>query len=161
MKRYAKYVKAHQSLVQLCKQLVVLPSPRTRFFNYLLGLTHLSPNTLKMVLCTTSSGVNPGPKIRKLLSKHLMSPVHVLFPEHRQKSGSLVSIYSGLSNKSREYEDFVKDICMVTNSPRKTVITWIYGQRTPKIGDRRRIANLLGSSMSHLFPERELTDKTR
>lgn len=45
MKRYAKYVKAHQSLVQLTEQLATLPSPRTKFFNSLLDLTNLAPNT--------------------------------------------------------------------------------------------------------------------
>lgn len=155
MKRYAKYVEAHQSLVELCKRLASLPSPRTKFFNYLLGLTNLAPNTLKMVLCTTSSGIVPGREVRKVLSMELKVPEQALFPEKRQTVGSLVSIYMGLSNKSLEYDDFVNDICTTTNAPRKTVIGWIYGRRNPRRYAKKRIAALLGSSMSHLFPEME------
>lgn len=161
MKRYAKYVEAHQSLVQLSKQLAALPSPRTKFFNYLLELTNLAPNTLKMVLCSTSSGINPGREVKKLLSKQLKVSEQALFPENRQTEGSLVSLYVGLSNKSLEYEEFVKDICTETNAPRKTVISWIYGRRSPRAYAKKRIAALLESSMSHLFPKGIQTDKTR
>lgn len=161
MKRYAKYVEAHQSLVELSKQLAELPSPRTKFFNYLLGLTNLAPNTLKMVLCTTDSGIVPGREVKKLLSKELNVSEQALFPENRQTSGSLVSMYKGLSNKSLEYNELVKDICTTTNAPRKTVISWIYGRRSPRSYAKKRIATLLGLSMSHLFPDREQTDKTR
>lgn len=161
MRRYAKYVEAHQSLVQLCKQLAVLPSPRIKFFNYLLGLTHLAPNTLKMVLCTTSSGITPGREVKKLLSEKLMVPEQALFPENRQTAGSLVSIYMGLPYKSLEYDEFVKDICSVTHAPRKTVISWIYGRRCPRPYAKRQIAALLGSSMSNLFPTGNKEVKTR
>lgn len=152
MKRYAKYVKAHQSLVQLTEQLATLPSPRTKFFNSLLDLTNLAPNTLKMVLCTTSSGITPGRNVKKQLAKELKVSDQALFPENRQITGSLVSMYIGLSNKSLEYDEFVKDICSITNAPRKTVISWIYGRRSPRLYAKKRIAALLGSPMSHLFP---------
>lgn len=161
MKRYAKYVEAHQSLVELSKQLAELPSPRSKFFNYLLELTNLAPNTLKMVLCTTDSGIEPGREVKKLLSKELNVSEQALFPENRQTAGSLVSMYKGFSNKTLEYDEFVKDICTTTKAPRKTVISWIYGRRTPRGHAKKRIAALLGSSLSHLFPEREQTDKTR
>ena len=114
MKRYAKYVEAHQSLVELSKQLAELPSPRSKFFNYLLGLTKLAPNTLKMVLCTTDSGIEPGREVKKLLSKELNVSEQALFPENRQTAGSLVSMYKGFSNKPLEYDEFVKDICTTT-----------------------------------------------
>ncbi len=81
MKRYAKYVKAHQSLVQLTEQLATLPSPRTKFFNSLLDLTNLAPNTLKMVLCTTSSGITPGRNVKNSVQKNLRCLNKHCFPK--------------------------------------------------------------------------------
>lgn len=155
MKRYAIYIETHQSLVQLSKQLATLPSPRTKFFKYLLELTNLAPNTLKMVLCSTSSGITPGKEVKRLLSRKLKVSERELFPKNRQTEGSLVSTYMRLSNKTLEYEEFVKDICTTTNAPRKTVISWIYGRRSPRAYAKKRIAALLDSSMSNLFPERD------
>lgn len=91
MKRYAKYIKAHQSLKELSALLADLPSPRTRFFNYLMRETGLAPNTLKMVLCSTQSGINPGNLVKKRLSNSLSVSEKLLFPDDRNAKGSLVT----------------------------------------------------------------------
>ncbi len=155
MKRYAKYIKAHQSLIELSALLVNLPSPRTKFFNYIMGVTKLAPNTLKMVLCSTSSGINPGQKVMRRLSQLFKVPEKVLFPDNRLAAGSLVSLYIRQSNKPEEYNELICDICKATNASRKTVISWIYGRHTPKPHAQKVIALLLDSSILHLFPERE------
>lgn len=160
MKRYAKYVKAHQSLTELCVLLVHLPSPRTRFFNYIMKVTDLAPNTLKMVLCTTPSGIKPGKTVIRKLSLMLKVPEKVLFPDTRLAEGSLVSLYTRQSQKPEEYNELIDDICKVTNASRKTVVSWMYGRHTPKPYAQSRIAVLLDSSISHLFPSRGDTKST-
>lgn len=154
MKRYAKYVKAHQSLIELSVLLANLPSQRVRFFNYILEVTKLSPNTLKMVLCTTSSGINPGPSVIRRLSQKLKMAEKVLFPDNRLAEGSLVSLYINLSHQPEEYAEFVDDICKATNSSRKTVVSWLFGRHSPKPYAKSRIAALLDSSVDNLFPPR-------
>ena len=153
MKRYAKYIKAHQSLKELSALLADLPSPRTRFFNYLMRETGLAPNTLKMVLCSTQSGINPGNLVKKRLSNSLSVSEKLLFPDDRNAKGSLVNIYHNLFNKSFEYKELIDDICKATGASRKSVISWMYGRHSPKQYAKSRIAILLDSSMYHLFPD--------
>lgn len=155
MKRYAKYIKAHQSLKELSELLASLPSPRTRFFNYLVRVSGLSPNYLKMVLCSTPSGFKPGKLAMKKLSAALEVPEQVLFPTARLTPGSLVSLYLKLSNKPQEYNELIRDIRKATFASRSAVISWMYGRHTPKPVAQAIIAKLLGSSSSNLFPKRE------
>ncbi|ROS87168.1 hypothetical protein EEL39_10400 [Muribaculaceae bacterium Isolate-080 (Janvier)] len=154
MKRYAKYIKAHQSLIELSELLASLPSPRTRFFNYIMSVSGLSPNYLKMVLCTTPSGHNPGKSVMRKLSIQLEVPEKVLFPPDRRVApGSLVSLYLKQPNKPQEYNDLVDDIRKATFASRHAVISWMYGRHKPKPGAKIIIARLLGSSISNLFPD--------
>lgn len=155
MKRYAKYIEATQSLRQLSDKLLELPSERKLFFNYLLYVTELAPNTLKMMLCSTSSVYIPADNIKKKLSEKLNVPVRALFPNNRNDEGSLASIYQSKSDKKVEYEELIADICSITHSHRSTVIRWINGRHYPRLYKRKRIAYLLGSSISTLFPARE------
>ena len=156
MKRYAKYIKAHQSLIELSELLASLPSPRTRFFNYIVSASGLSPNYLKMILCATSSGKNPGKAAMTKLSLKLEVSVQVLFPKDRLSPGSLVSLYLNNSNKSQEYNELVEDIRKATLVSRSTVISWMYGRHRPKTCAKIIIARLLGSSVSNLFPPGEI-----
>lgn len=159
MKRYAKYIKAHQSLKELGELLASLPSPRTRFFNYVMSESGLSPNYLKMVLCSTPSGFRPGKSVMRMLSAKLEVSEQVLFPKDRCSPGSLVSLYLKQSNKPQEYQELIEDIRKATCASRAAVISWMYGRHRPKPGAQFIIAKLLGSSISNLFPSREAKNK--
>lgn len=152
MKSYAKYIRPYQSFKELCGILANLPSPRTLFFNNLISITGLSPNYLKMVLCTTSSGQRPGRATIHKISEGLDMSEAMLFPESRLTEGSLVSIYISLPTSSKEYTEFINDICEVTHSSKSAVSGWIYGRHIPKPGAKNIIATLLGASINHLFP---------
>lgn len=159
MKSYMKYVKAHQTLVELAAILVKLPSPRTEFFNFLTRLTGLSPNTVKMVLCSTPSGTTLSQPLMKKVSKELNVPVETLFPANRAATGSLVSIHEDKSNQPLEYEELIEDILSLTKASRQAVISWIYGRHYPRPYSQRVIAELLNQPVAFLFPKRIDTSK--
>ena len=153
MKSYAKYVRPFQSFVEICGILANLPSPRALFFNNLISVTGLTPNYLKMVLCTTSSGQRPGRSTIHKISESLDMSEAMLFPEERLTEGSLVSIYISLPTSSKEYTELINDICEATHSSKSAVTSWIYGRHTPKPGAKTIIATLLGTSINQLFPK--------
>lgn len=154
MKSYMKYVRAQQSLVELTSVLVKLPSRRTEFFNFMIRVTGLPPNSLKMALCTTSSGATLSPKLRRKVAKALSIPEHTLFPEERLAPGSLVSIYAELSYQPYEYGELIEDLQKNTESSRQAVISWLYGRHYPREHSQRVISDLLGQPIISLFPVR-------
>ena len=159
MKSYKKYVKAHRSLVELASILVVLPSRRTEFFNFVTRVTGLPPNTVKMVLCSTPSGVALSPSMMEKVAKAMAISLETLFPANRNANGSLVSIYSDLSHQSREYEELIYDLRRITESSRQAVISWLYGRNYPRPYSQRVIADFLGQPVISLFPDRDSSNK--
>lgn len=154
MKSYMKYVKAHQSLVELTAILVQLPSRRTDFFNFLTRLTGLPPNTVKMVLCSTSSGTTLSSPLMEKVSKTIGIPLEILFPANRAAKGSLVSIYAQQSSQPLEYSELIEDIRLITKASRRAVVSWIYGRHSPRSYSQRAIADLLCQPVASPFPKR-------
>lgn len=159
MKSYLKFVRSHQSLVELAALLVELPSRRSSFFNFLVKETGLPPNTLKMVLCPTSSGVRLSATLAKKVSLALGLSEEVLFPMNRCAAKSLISLYAQQSYQSIEYEELVEDLRFLTGRSRQAVISWLYGRHSPRCYSQKIIGELLGQPVSSLFPKSHSSNK--
>lgn len=148
------------SLFELADRIRDMPSPRKRLFQFVVTISGLSPNTVKMILCSSSSGIYPNKHICERIAAFMKVDVNRLFPADRQQRGSIVDIYSNLPKKNMEYLRFVNLLCEVSHSRRKTVKKWLKARRVPKSSARYAIAQVIGVSISQLFPLHEGNQNT-
>lgn len=145
------------SLFEMADEIRDIPSPRKRFFQFIVAVSGLTPNTVKMILCSTSVGIYPKEDIRNKIAKALGTDVRILFPEKRRQSGSIVSIYSGLSSKKVDFHRFIRLLSETTGSSVKTVRKWLKARRVPGNFAKKEIARVIGVSIIQLFPRHEGT----
>lgn len=148
------------SLFELADRIKDIPSPRKRLFQLVVTISGLTPNTVKMILSPSSSGIYPSEPIRERIAAFMKVDVNRLFPADRQQRGSIVDIYSNLPQKNIEYLRFVNLLCEVSHSRRKTVKKWLRTRRVPKSSARYAIAQVIGVSISQLFPLQEGNQNT-
>lgn len=148
------------SLFELADRIRDMPSPRKRLFQFVVTISGLSPNTVKMILCSSSSGIYPNKHICERIAAFMNMDINRLFPADRQQSGSIIDIYSHLPKKNMEYLRFVNLLCEVSHSRRKTVKKWLKARRVPKSSARYAIAQVIGVSISQLFPLHEGNQNT-
>lgn len=140
------------SLFDMAEKISNIPSPRKRFFQLIVAVTRLSPNTVKMILCSTTTGIYPKQDIRNIISTSLGKEVGVLFPKNRTQAGSLVGIYLNLSPKKLEFHRFIDMLSECTGSSEKTIRKWLKARRIPRDLPMRKIAKAIGVSIAQLFP---------
>lgn len=145
------------SLFEMADEIRDIPSPRKRFFQFIVAVTGLTPNTVKMILCSTSAGIYPKEDIRNKIVKALGTDVRILFPEKRRQPGSIVSIYSGLSSKKVDFHRFIGLLSETTGSSVKTVRKWLKARRVPGNFAKKEIARVIGVSIVQLFPRHDGT----
>lgn len=143
------------SLFEMADEIRDIPSPRKRFFQFIVVVTGLTPNTVKMILCSTSAGIYPKKDIRNKIAKALGTDALILFPEKRRQVGSIVSIYSGLSPKKVDFHRFIELLSETTGSSVKTVRKWLKARRVPANFAKKEIAKVIGVSIVQLFPLHE------
>lgn len=143
------------SLFELADEIRNIPSPRKRLFQLVVMISGLAPNTVKMILSPSSSGIYPSGHICERIAAFMKMDINRLFPANRQQSGSIVDIYSHLPKKNIEYHRFVNLLCEASHSRRKTVKKWLKARRVPKSSARYAIARVIGVSISQLFPRSE------
>lgn len=148
------------SLFEMADRIKAIPSPRKRFFHQLVITTGLSPNTVKMILCPTTSGIYPKKHIRHKIAEFMRMDVNQLFPADRTHTGSIVDVYLRLSPNGIEYQNFIFLLSLATHSRQKTVRKWLKVRRVPMQGARTAIAQVMGVSISQLFPLDEGDKKT-
>lgn len=140
------------SLFDMAERISNIPSPRKRFFQLIVAVTRLSPNTVKMILCSTTTGIYPKQDIRNRISATLGKEVGVLFPKNRTQAGSLIDIYLNLSPKKLEFHRFIDMLSECTGSSEKTIRKWFKARRIPGDLPMRKIAKAIGVSIAQLFP---------
>lgn len=152
MKSYMKYVKNHLTLVKLTAILAKLPSRKTEFSNFLTRLTGLPPNTVKMILCSTTSGATLLLHLKQKETK----AIGVLWKLSSLLIVSLRALWfhSILNYLILEYKELIEDIGSRTEASRPAVISWIYGRHYPRSYSQLAIAELLEQPVSSLFPKR-------
>lgn len=147
-----KYLRMPLTLFEMGEMISNLPSPRKRFFQIILAVSGLSPNTVKMILCSTQTGIYPRVAVCKKIAKALGKDESVLFPSERIQSGSLVDTYRQLSAKKVEMHQFIDLLSTATRASPKTVRKWLKRQKVPSNVARRDIAKVIGASIEQLFP---------
>lgn len=143
------------SLFEMADRIKVIPSPRKRLFHQLVTTTGLSPNTVKMILCSTTSGIYPKRRIRHKIAEFMGIDVNQLFPADRTQTGSIVDVYLRLSPNGIEFQNFIFLLSLATHSKQKTVRKWLKARKVPMQGARIAIAQVIGVSISQLFPLEE------
>lgn len=143
------------SLFEMADRIRDIPSPRKRFFQLVITISGLTPNTVKMILCPTSSGIYPKEHIRKKIASSMKMDVNKLFPADRLQSGSIVDIYIQLSSKRMEYHSFIYLLAEASHTKQKTVKKWLKARRVPASSVQYAIAQVIGVSISQLFPLEE------
>lgn len=143
------------SLFEMADRIKVIPSPRKRLFHQLVTTTGLSPNTVKMILCPTTSGIYPKKRIRHKIAEFMGMDVNQLFPADRTQTGSIVDVYLRLSPNGIEFKNFIFLLSLATHSKQKTVRKWLKARKVPMQGARIAIAQVIGVSISQLFPLEE------
>lgn len=139
-----------KTLFQIADELAELPTPRQRFFEFVVSASGLSPNTVRMNLCSKRSGKYPRFSTRVKISQAIGKPVEILFPEDRLQEGSLVWQYLDKSNKHIEYLQFIERLRVSTTREESTVRGWLSKKRVPE-PNRKSIAAALGLSIETLF----------
>lgn len=140
------------SLFELADRIRDIPSPRKRLFQLIVTISGLTPNTVKMILSPSSSGIYPSEHVRERIAAFMKMDVNRLFPTNRQQRGSIVDIYLHLPKKNIEYLRFVNLLCETSHSHRKTVKKWLKVRNVPRSSVRYKIAEFIGVSISQLFP---------
>lgn len=148
------------SLFELADRIRDIPSPRKRLFQLVVTISGLTPNTVKMILSPSSSGIYPSEHIRERIAAFMKMDVNRLFPANRQQRGSIVDIYLHLPKKNIEYLRFVNLLCEASHSHRKTVKKWLKVRNVPRSSARYKIAEFIGVSISQLFPLSEGNQNT-
>lgn len=148
------------SLFELADRIRDIPSPRKRLFQLVVTISGLTPNTVKMILSPSSSGIYPSENICEKIAAFMKMDVKRLFPADRQQRGSIVDIYSHLPKKNIEYLRFVNLLCEASHSRRKTVKKWLKARRVPRSSARYAIAQVIGVSITQLFPLSEENQNT-
>ncbi len=148
------------SLFELADRIRDIPSPRKRLFQLIVTISGLTPNTVKMILSPSSSGIYPSEHIRERIAAFMKMDVNRLFPANRQQRGSIVDIYLHLPKKNIEYLRFVNLLCEASHSHRKTVKKWLKVRNVPRSSVRYKIAEFIGVSISQLFPLSEGNQNT-
>lgn len=139
------------SLFEMADRIKNIPSPRKRLFQLIVTVSGLAPNTVKMILCSTSSGSYPKEEICKRIAKALNTDIKVLFPTDRLQAGSIVNVYLRLSSKKTDYHRFVGMLSNATCASRKTVMKWLKARRIPQKYAKYAIAEAIGVSISQIF----------
>ena len=148
------------SLFELADKIRDIPSPRKRLFQLVVTISGLAPNTVKMILSSSSSGIYPSEHICERIAASMKMDVNKLFPPYRQKIGSIVNIYSRLPSRNTDYLRFIDLLCEATHSRRKTVKKWLRARRVPRSSAQYAIAQVIGVSISQLFPPNEENQNT-
>lgn len=148
------------SLFELADRIRDIPSPRKRLFQLVVTISGLTPNTVKMILSPSSSGIYPSEHICERIAAFMKMDVNRLFPTDRQQRGSIVDIYLHLPKKNTEYLRFVNLLCEASHSRRKTVKKWLKARNVPRSSARSAIAQVIGVSISQLFPLSEGNQNT-
>ena len=148
------------SLFELADRIRDIPSPRKRLFQLIVTISGLTPNTVKMILSPSSSGIYPSEHIRVRIAAFMQMDDNRLFPANRQQRGSIVDIYLHLPKKNIEYLRFVNLLCEASHSHRKTVKKWLKVRNVPRSSVRYKIAEFIGVSISQLFPLSEGNQNT-
>ena len=148
------------SLFELADRIRDIPSPRKRLFQLVVTISGLTPNTVKMILSPSSSGIYPSEHIRERIAALMKMDINRLFPANRQQRGSIVDIYLHLPKKNIEYLRFVNLLCEASHSHRKTVKKWLKVRNVPRSSARYKIAEVIGVSISQLFPLSEGNQNT-
>lgn len=143
------------SLYEIGDALSNLPAPRRQFFNKIVAVSGLSPNSVKMLLCSTQAGYVPGKTVRKKIAVAINRNESILFPEDRKQYGSIVYIYQNLSTQKTELQHFIKKVAQATRASPKTVRKWLKQRRVPSGYVRKRIAEAISMSIVQLFPQEE------
>lgn len=138
-------------LFEMADRIRKIPSPRKRLFQLIVTASGLAPNTVKMVLCSTSSGSYPKEEICKRIAKALNTDIKVLFPTDRLQAGSIVNVYLRCSPKNIDYHRFVGMLSDATCASRKTVMKWLKARRIPPKYAKYAIAEVIGVSISQIF----------
>lgn len=150
---YSKFIKPQQSFSDLVRVLSAQPSPKAVFFQRLLEALDVSPVTLRMLLCTTPTGLEMSPSRQIAIEELLNIPARVLFPAKRMAKGSLIDMYMRLSRQPEPYEDFIKEVCQNVGVRRCTVMRWAAGSHRPSITRQNMLAKILNANIEDLFPE--------
>lgn len=148
------------SLFELADRIRDIPSPRKRLFQLVVTISGLTPNTVKMILCPSSSGIYPSEKICERIADFMKMDINRLFPSDRQQSGSIVDIYFRLPSRNIDYLRFVNLLCEASHSSQKTVKKWLKARKVPRSSVRYAIAKVIGVSISQLFPIEEGNQNT-
>ena len=153
MKSYHAYINESDTFSYTMGKISQIPSPKQHFLCMLIRSLNVTPNYLRMILCSTSSGKTLSESNQIMVSKILQTSREVLFPSNPNSPGSLVNIYANLPNKSQEYTELLADIQKATGASYSSISKWATGKHKPSKWRRNAIANLLGRDVNVLFPE--------
>lgn len=153
MNSLEKTLRMPLSLFEMADRIKDIPSPRKTLFHQLVIASGLAPNTVKMILCSTKSGLYPKRSVRKRIAKAMNRDVKILFPDDRLQKGSIVNVYSCLPSKNGDFQRFVRLLSEATHSSRTTVMRWLKTRRISSEYARKAIAEAIGVSISQLFPD--------
>lgn len=147
------YLRMPLSLFEMADKIKSIPSPKRSFFQCIVSISGLTPNTVKMILCHTPSAFYPNEDICRQIAKSLKIDVGKLFPLNRLQSGSIADLYFHISSKGTEYHKFIVLLSEATHSKPKTVKKWLKSRRVPTRAAQYAIAQAIGVSISQLFPQ--------
>lgn len=153
IRKMEKYLRMPLSLFEMADKIKSIPSPKKSFFQRIVSISGLTPNTVKMILCHTPSVFYPNEDICRQIAKSLKMEVGKLFPHDRLQSGSIADIYAHISSKRTEYHKFIVLLSEATHSKPKTVRKWLKSRRVPTSAAQYAIAQVIGVSISQLFPQ--------
>lgn len=151
MEALEKTLRMPLSLFEMADRIRTMPSPRKKLFQQIVAASGLSPNTVKMLLCPSSS-FYPKDSVRRLIAKAMKGEVKDLFPGDRLQAGSIANVYSCLPSRNIDYLTFVDLLAHITRSSKQTVQKWLKTRRVPSKYAREAIAEFIGVSNLQLFP---------
>lgn len=153
IRKMEEYLRMPLSLFEMADKIKSIPSPKRSFFQRIVSISGLTPNTVKMILCHTPSVFYPNEDICRQIAKSLKMDASKLFPLDRLQSGSLADIYFHISSKRTEYQKFIVLLSEAAHSKPKTVRKWLKSRRVPTSTAQYAIAQVIGVSISQLFPQ--------